>query len=104
MNFLDLLKQVGETAYQAQTGGLRVSVKTNLGPEFDVWDGSASNRTGSLAQALGIRGAIIVRDRAGKVIMVHGEPPETNLILAGALLAGASYLAYLLWRGATRRT
>lgn len=100
-NFFDILKQVGNVAYDAQTGGLQVSVKTNLGPEFDIWDGRAGG--GSLAQALGIRGAIIVRDRNGTPIFVHGEVPKTNLLLAGALLAGVSYLGYLVWRGATRR-
>lgn len=101
MNVLDILKQVGETAYQAQTGGLRVSVKTNLGPEFDVWDGRS--KTGSLAQLLGIRGAIIVRDRDGKPIFVQGEPPATNWILTALYGAGIAYLGYLIWRGATRK-
>ena len=101
MNFLDLLKQVGGVAYQAQTGGLQVSVKTNLGPEFKVWDGNPQG--GGLARALGIRGAIIVRDRDGKPIMIHGDVPKTNWLLTAAIAGGASYLAYLAWRGITRK-
>jgi len=101
--FLDVLKAAGKTAYEAQTGGLQVSVKTNLGPEFKVWDGAPGKGRGGLAQTLGIRGAIILRDHAGKLIAVHGEPPPTNLLLTGIYAAGVAYLGYLLWRGATRK-
>lgn len=100
---LDVLKAVGETAYEAQTGGLQVSVKTNLGPEFKVWDGRSGRGTGGLAQALGIKGAIILRGRDGKILAIHGEPPKTNLLLAGIYVSGAAYLGYLLWRGVTRK-
>lgn len=100
MNLLDVLKAAGNVAYNAQTGGLRVGVKTNLGPEFTVWDGKS--KSGGIAQMLGIKGAIIVRDANGKVLLVQGEPPETNVLLAGLYLAGAAYLGYLLWRGIRR--
>lgn len=102
MNFLDVLKTVGETAYQAQTGGLQISLKTNLGPELKIWDGKSKDGR-SLAQLLGIKGAFIVRDRVGKVIMIHGEVPKTNILLSAAYLAGASYIAYLIWRGVRRK-
>ena len=101
MNFLDALKAAGNLAYEAQTGGLRVSVKTNVAPEFSVWDGQSKN--GGLAQLLGIKGAVIVRDASGKILMIHGEPPPTNWILTGVYAAGVAYLGYLIWRGATRK-
>jgi hypothetical protein len=101
VNFLDALKAAGGIAYNAQTGGLRVGVKTNLGPEFTVWDGQS--KTGGIAQLLGIKGAIIVRDASGKTLMVQGEPPETNYILTAAYAAGLAYVGYLVWRGLTRK-
>lgn len=102
MNLLDILKSVGEIGYQAQTGGLQISVKTNLGPEIKLSGTSQKGGTAGLAQWLGVKSALIVRDRQGKPIFVHGEIPKTNPLLAAGLLAGVSYLGYLAWRGATR--
>jgi hypothetical protein len=90
VNFLDIL-----------SGEFQVSVKTNVAPEIKIWDGKGQG--GGIGKALGIQGAVIVRDMKGNPIFVHGAIPKTNLLLTGIYLAGASYLAYLLWRGFTRK-
>jgi hypothetical protein len=98
----DLIGVIGRVTGSAiQSSGVRVSVKTNLGPEFTVWDGPAKAGAG-LAQSIGIRGAVIVRDAQGNVLFTHGEPPETNLLLSAIFFSVAAYIGFLIWRGATK--
>lgn len=90
--------ELGDIAGAAlQGGGLRVAVKTNLGPEFQVGEGSG------FAKALGIQAAVIVRDRQGSVLFTHGTPPPTNPALVAAFAAAAALLGYLLVRGVLKR-
>ena len=89
------LGELGDIAGAALRSGVRVSVKTNLGPEFQV----ASRDQGGVLRALGIKAAVIVRDRQGSVIVAHGEVPPTNWIRAGTLLAAAALAGFLLVRG-----
>jgi hypothetical protein len=81
------------------SGGVRVYVKTNLGPEVRV---SGSDGRG-LADALGIRAAVVVRDRDGRKIAGYGEYPATDPLRAGALWGAVALAVYLLLRGVLKR-
>ncbi len=90
---MSVLGALGEFA----AGAIVVGVKTNLGPELELGQGSG------LARALGIQAAVIVRDRQGRVLFTHGEPPATNLLLAATLVAAAALLGFFLVRGVVKR-
>lgn len=98
MALRDFVGELGDIAGQALTGGgVRVAVKTNLGPEFEVGEGAG------LTRALGIRAAVIVRDRRGRLLFTHGDPPPTNPLLVAVLAAAIALLAFTLLRGLVKR-
>lgn len=85
------------TAANSVAGQIRVSVKTNLGPAFTVYDGAAEGP--GLAAALGLKMAFTVHGPDGNAIATYGTPPPTEparVVLVLALLAG---LAFVLIRG-----
>lgn len=94
----DTLGEVGELAGQALRGGLKVSVKTNLGPELAV-----SGQGRGLAEALGIKAAVIVRDRDGRQLVTYGTPPATEPLRVALLAIIAGALGWLFIRGVLRR-
>jgi hypothetical protein len=100
MNSGEFVGELGALASDVlQSGGVQVAIKTNLGPEFRVGEGGG----GGLARALGIKAAVIVRDRNGRQLFTHGEPPATNWLLAGALGSVLVLLGFLLVRGLVKR-
>jgi len=76
---------------------IRVTVKTNLGPEFQVGEGGGATR------ALGLKAAVIVRDRQGRVLFTHGDPPPTNYALAALFVAALALMGYWMVRGVLKR-
>lgn len=101
-----LLGVAGEYVSQ----GVRISVKTNFGPEISLGrasfgDGATSDPGGggfSLGALIGVKAAVIVRDADGREIATYGEPPPTDpvrVVVGLVILAG---VVYLLVRGATR--
>lgn len=81
--------------------GLRVAVKTNLGPEVVVYNADQPAERSALADMLQL--GVIVRDRYGTVLAKHGGYPQTNPLLAGGLLLGFGGLLYVIGRGLARR-
>lgn len=78
----------------ASRAGLKVYVKTNLGPELLVYDARAPLERGGI-----IKAGAVVRDSSGREVTRFGEYPATDRVLAGALIAAAALLAYLIGRG-----
>ena len=78
-----------------RSGGVRVAVKTNLGPEIPVYVGSGDRR----GNPLGIKAGVIVRDRDGNVISQFGEPPATEPLKVFLLLAVVSVVGFVIVRG-----
>jgi hypothetical protein len=90
---------LGELARDAfRSGGVRVFVKTNLGPEFPVSGGG-----GGLADALGLQAGVVLRDRQGNRIASYGGYPPTDPFRVALLVAAAGALGFLLLRGVLRR-
>jgi hypothetical protein len=89
-------------------GALRVSVKTNLGPEFEVGavdlagGGGSGSSSGGVSGLLGIRAAVILRDSQGRLVAKLGDPPATEpwRLLAAA---GAALIVVLLIARGLRR-
>lgn len=96
----NLLGEVsGIAADYVRTGGVRVSVKTNLGPEIPVYSGSG----GSGSNLLGIKAGVIVRNRDGGVIATYGDPPATDPIRVAMLVLVVTLLGIALVRGVLPR-
>jgi hypothetical protein len=103
-----LLGDVMDIAGDYVKSGVRVSIKTNLGPEIPVFTGSMDGSTGSsgggfsVSKLLGLKAAVVVRDAKGGVIANLGSPPATEplkAIVAALLIAG---LVVLIVRGVVR--
>lgn len=100
MDFLDDVRErLTEAANDYVTGGnVKLSVKTNYGPEVPLYSGSDGSEAGGVASMLGIKAQIIVRDKEGKVITTYGEPAPTEPTKAAALGMAAGVLVWILWR------
>lgn len=105
---------LGIASDYVQSGGLRVSVKTNLGPEFTVatsnlvssgGDGSqdAAGGSGGVLGLLGVRAAVIVRDRNGNRLATYGAVPETEVWRVAVFVGIASLLTIVMLRGLLKR-
>ncbi len=90
---------------------VRISVKTNYGPEIPVataalssGDGGSSGqaRGGIVAELLGVKAAVIVRNAAGDTISTFGEVPKTDPVRLCVALAIVGGLAWLIVRGALK--
>lgn len=97
-----------------RSGGVRINVKTNLGPEFTVATSSITSgggATGSggggsssdgLLGLLGVRAAVIVRDRSGHRLATYGEVPATQPWRVAALVGVVALVTVLIVRGAIK--
>lgn len=77
----------------AARAGLKVYVKTNLGPEILVHDAAAPSSRGI------IQAGAVVRDSTGRELARIGDYPATNRTLAAGIIAAAVLVAYLIGRG-----
>lgn len=82
-----------------ESGGVQVWVKTNLGPPLRVAGGAG----GGLADALGLKAAVLVTDRQGRKLASYGTPPPTEPMRVALLIAVAGVLGFLLLRGGLKR-
>lgn len=97
----DVLDQVIDLAGDyVNSGGLRVSVKTNLGPAIPVYSGQ---RQGGLAAMLGLKAGVIVTDRNGKEVARYGAPPPTEPIKVILVAVLVGLLGLALVRGVLPR-
>lgn len=94
---MSLLDQLGALASD-YAGSLRVSVKTNLGPEITV-----TGQGSGLADALGLKAAVIIRDAHGRRVAGYGDPPATDPVRVAVLVALAGLVGYVLLRGVFKR-
>lgn len=87
-------------------GGVRVSVKTNFGPELSVYAGELSRGASggqgggfSLSRLVGLKAAVIVRDGRGATIATYGDYPATEPLRAVLALLALGALGFVLVRG-----
>lgn len=78
-------------------GGVRVSVKTNLGPELPIFSGTGEG--GGLASKLGLKAGVIVRSQDGSTIATYGDPAPTEPIKVIALAIVLGVIGIVLIRG-----
>jgi hypothetical protein len=90
--------------------GVRVSVKTNFGPELPVARAQLSSgggaggegSPGGISGLLGVKAAVIVRNKDGEILATYGEVPKTEpwrALVAILLVAG---VGFLIVRGALK--
>lgn len=84
-----------------RSGGVRVYVKTNLGPEVAVT--GTGNAQRGLLDLLGLKAAVVVRDRDGRRIAGYGDPPATDPFRVALLVTVAGALGFVLLRGVLKR-
>lgn len=100
MNAADIGNALAGYAGRAlDSGAVVISVKTNLGPEIPVTGGGG----GGLADALGIRAAVIIRNKSGRQLAATGDPPATEPLRVALFVLVAGALGLLLLRGLVRR-
>lgn len=87
-DFAEVLNQV------AANEGITVSVKTDLGPEFVVYD--ATKPPGGIDL---VKFGVRVRTNSGKVIGSYGDYPQTNWIKVASLLGAVAVVAVAIFRG-----
>lgn len=78
------------------SSGLRAEIKTNLGPPVTIYNATPSGF--SIADALGIQAALVVRDANGNVLASYGDPPATDPVLVSALALAFLATAVLLYK------
>jgi hypothetical protein len=107
-----LLDDVLSIARGYVRGGVRIGIKTNLGPEIPVasasfnagdgGEGGEGGGGGGVAHLLGLRAAVVVRDAEGGVISTYGEPPKTDPVRAVVAAVLAAGLVFVIIRGLTK--
>lgn len=107
--FASLASDVVDIAGDYLRSGVRVSVKTNYGPELPIFSGSAEGGSGSsgggrggfgLGKLIGFKAAVIVRNRDGHVIATYGgTPPATEPVRLVGLLVVLGAIGFVLVRG-----
>lgn len=107
MNSDSILSILGEKAVEyAADGNFRISIKTNLGPEIEIFSGEelAPDETPSpsLLDRLGVESSIIVRNADGEIVTTYGDIPQTNLVKVTALGVSFSLLSLFILKGVKR--
>lgn len=106
-----LLSGVLDLAGEYVSKGVRISIKTNFGPELPVATAALGNSGGAggggsrgagIAGLLGFKAAVIVRDAQGETIATYGDPPKTEVWRALLAVAVVGGLAFLVIRGAVK--
>lgn len=83
----------------AQARGARVFVKLNAWPdEIELIDARSLDQVQSSGPGI-LKGQLIVRDQAGRVITKFGQEVQQNWLLTGAIVAGVSLLLFVIIRG-----
>src|SRR5574340_1251010 len=97
----DYLQAAGNLAIDAaRAKGARVFVRLNAWPgEIELVD-ARQLREGEAAPGI-VKGQVIVRDAAGKVITSIGPDVRQNWPLTAAIVAGLAVLLFVIARGLT---
>lgn len=78
----------------AQGKGLKVLIKTNLGPAITVYDADAPDSGPGLVKA-----GVILTDRTGNEITTYGKIPKTDWLIVGALVTMVTAAGVLMVKG-----
>lgn len=98
MSVIDSIKNYARDSVAST--GVKVYIKTDLGPELQVFDSDAP--AGKSGGALPIRYAVRVTDRNGVELANYGEYPKTSLIKAALVWGALGAGVYLILAGALR--
>jgi len=90
---LDTLADVARGAVQGR--GLRIQVKTNLGPPVTIYDYDDPSQDGPAF----IKAGLVMTDRFGKPMATYGTIPETDYILVGSAAVFVAMVTVLIVRG-----
>lgn len=96
-DYLEMLQGYAVDAIEAK--GVKVFLKTDIGPEIQVYDSDAPASNG---EGLPIKYAVRVTDRNGKAITQYGEPPATDTIKASIIWGGMGFAMYIMLSGVAR--
>lgn len=92
------LDQLTALARAKVTGaGVRVYLKTNLGPAVPLYTGSTGEP--GLLSSLGVKGGVIVTDAQGNTLARYGEPVATDPLKAGLILGALGLVGFIVLRG-----
>lgn len=93
MSLLDDLKAAATSA--AENRGIRVLVKTNLGPAIPIYNSDSPSSGGpSLVKA-----GVIVTDRSGKELATYGGRPKTDWLMVSGIVLMVASAGVLMVRG-----
>jgi hypothetical protein len=90
---------------------VRLSIKTNYTPEIPIATaeltagdrgGGSAGRRSVVAELLGVKAAVIVRNQRGEIISTFGQAPKTDPVRAILALLIAGGVLFLLVRGALK--
>jgi hypothetical protein len=96
----DILSDLKNLATEyVQSGGVQVFVKTNYGPELPVYTGTDKTGQPGIADLLGLKAQVIVKNKSGKIIQTYGEPAPTEPLKVAAVLAVVALLGVVIVRG-----
>lgn len=93
-----------------RSGGVSIAVKTNYGPEVKLASSSIApsgapgggGGGGGVLDLLGVRAAVVVRDRDGKRLASYGDYPPTEPLRVLGLVVVVALLGVVLVRGVMR--
>lgn len=92
MSLLDDLKAAATAA--AENRGIRVLVKTNLGPAIPIYNSDSPSSGPGL-----IKAGVIVTDRNGKELAAYGGKPPTDWLMVSGLVLMIASAGVLMVRG-----
>lgn len=96
----EILQGLGAAARGAAQGrGVRVLIKTNLGPAFTVYDHDDPGADGPGF----LKAGVMIQDRNGQPIGKLGTIPQTDWLVLGAILAVVGAGVFLMVRGVVKK-
>jgi hypothetical protein len=96
-----LAEGIAEIAGDYVRSEISVRLESNALPAVTIYSGSEQATAGGglgLASKLGIRGGVVVRNKAGKVLAKFGNPAAFDPLRAALVVGGASLAVWLVWR------
>lgn len=97
----DLLAGIIGIAGEYVRSEVRVTVETNMLPALTIYSGSMSPGGGgaavaSIADALGIRAGVVVRNAKGDVLAQFGDPAPASLWRVGLVVCAIGAVGWLI--------
>lgn len=92
-----LVSDVTGAAGTYTANSVRITLKTNLGPEVTVYD--PTDASPSLLSQLGVQAALNVYDTNGNLLTTVGTVPATNPLMVIAALAVLAGIGIIVLKG-----